>query len=221
METESKSSRRYIEQFNPDVEVLNNEHQDFLHKFNAGSGYENFNSFISEEALESATDGDGVTYLIWNVFYDSNHNELKRELVSYYTLSATAIPYIDRIRRDPDEAERYGSEFDEQICGIPALEIKMFAVDTKYQDLFFCYENEVLPISAWILRGIIDYAEYLLTNTLGLKAIFLHALPNAEKFYYDNGFRYIKINMQPLHCVDSEYSSMYLSLRNVIMNYDS
>lgn len=64
--------------------------------------------------------------------YDENGEEKEREIVAFYTLATTAIPYEDRIRLDEEEAQQRGQEFDSQICGIPALEIKMFAVDEKY-----------------------------------------------------------------------------------------
>lgn len=35
-----------------------------------------------------------------------------------------------------------------------------------------------------------------------------------------NGFNPVEINMQPLHCVDSEYKAMYLALKEVHMNYE-
>ena len=35
-----------------------------------------------------------------------------------------------------------------------------------------------------------------------------------------NGFNPVEVNMQPLHCVDSEYTAMYLALKEVHMNYD-
>ena len=38
--------------------------------------------------------------------------------------------------------------------------------------------------------------------------------------YKENGFNAMEINMQPLHCIDSEYKAMYLALREVHMNYD-
>ncbi|WP_444239836.1 hypothetical protein [Eshraghiella crossota] len=214
---------KHLMYFNPDVMSLEQSHQDFSSKmgcFNAGEGYENFNDFITSEADEYKQAGDGVTYVVWNVLYDKNNVETEREIVAYYTLAATAIPYEDRIRRDEEEAKEIGEEFDIEICGISAIEIKMFAVSEKYQDVFFEYDGENLPVSAWIMRNIIDYAHSLLNNILGFKALFLHSLPEAETFYKANGFNPVEINMQPLHCVDSEYKSMYLTLKEVHMNYD-
>lgn len=223
MRNENKKEHAHIEYFNPDVTSLEKAHQDFqsyMELFNAGKGYNNFSDFIKDDAVEYKEAGDGVTYVVWNVLYDEDGNEVKRDIVSYYTLAATAIPYEDRIRLDEDERLESGQEFDSQICGISALEIKMFAVDEKFQDMFFEFEGEDLPISAWIMRSIIDYANNLLAEVLGFKAIFLHSLPEAEKFYLSNGFNFVKINMQPLHCLDSEYKPMYLALKDVHMNYD-
>ena len=223
MENKSKKEHEHISYFNPDVTSLEQAHQDFsnaMNKFNAGKRYENFNIFLTKEAQEYRDDGDGVTYVVWNVAYNEDGEEIGRDVVSYYTLAATAIPYEDRIRLEADEAEVIGKEFDIEICGISALEIKMFAVDEQFQDVFYEFEGEDLPISAWVLRNIIDYANTLLDNMIGFKALFLHSLPEAEQFYYSNGFNPVEVNMQPLYCVDSDYKAMYLSLKGVHMNYD-
>lgn len=45
-----------------------------------------------------------------------------------------------------------------------------------------------LPISAWIMRSIIDFAYSLLNEVIGFKALFLHSLPEAENFYVANRF---------------------------------
>ena len=214
---------KHIEYFNPDVISLEQSHQDFsseMKLFNAGQKYESFNDFIDEEASEYKESGNGVTYVVWNVKYDENAIETGRDIVSYYTLAATAIPYEDRIRRDEEEAKETGEEFNIEICGISAMEIKMFAVDEKYQDVFFKYDGEDLPISAWIMRNIIDYAYSLLNDVISFKALFLHSLPEAEQFYRANGFHAMEVNMQPLHCVDSEYKAMYLTLKKVRVHYD-
>lgn len=218
MENRDNNLHKHIDFFYPDVVALSDIHQDLY--FNAGNGYKNFDDFVMEEAEEYAENGDGATYLVFNVLYDENNHELSRELVSYYTLSATAIPYVDRIRLDEDEAKETGMQYSEEIWGISALEIKMFAVDEKYQDVFFEYEGEDLPIAAWIIRNIIDDAYILMNTVVGFKALFLHALPDAEDFYSKNGFHTMEVNMQPVKGVDSEYKPMYLTLKDVHMNYD-
>lgn len=221
MEKENRKEHDYITYFNPDVMLLKSAYQDFLseiEKFDAGEEYINFNEFVIDEAISYADEGNGVTYVVWNVFCDEN--EIGRDIVSFYTLAATAIPYEDRIRRDEEEAKKFGEDFDVEICGISAIEIKMFAVDKKYQDVFFIYDGEDLPISAWVMRSIIDFSYSLMNEVLGFKSLFLHALPEAENFYKTNGFNPVEVNMQPLHCVDSEYKAMYLALKEVHMNYE-
>lgn len=223
MEKGNKEKHKHIQCLNPDVISLEQSYQDFfkeINTFNAGDEYENFNDFIKNEAIEYKSSGDGVTYIVWNVICDENKKEKKREIIAFYTLAATSIPYEDRIRLDEDEVAVLGKEFDIEVCGIPSVEIKMFAMNEKYQDVFFEYEGEDLPVSAWIIRSIIDYANSLINEVIGFKAIFLHSLPEAEQFYIKNGFHNMEINMQPLHCVDSEFKPMYLTLKNVYMNYD-
>ena len=79
-----------------------------MQSFHAGEGYQNFKDFILEEAEEYRDTGDGATYVVWNVIYDEAGAEQTREIVSFYTLATTAIPYEDRIRLDEDEAKELG-----------------------------------------------------------------------------------------------------------------
>lgn len=224
MKKRNNKNHKHIDVFNPDVILLDeSSYQDFsseIQAFDAGMEYKNFNEFIQEkEAIEYRDCGDGVTYLIFNNMYNEGKSD-KREMVAFYTLSATSIPYEDRIRLDEEEAQSLGQEFDIQICGISAIEIKMFAVSQKYQDVFFEFEGQDLPISAWIMKNIISYVNSLLNHVVGLKAIFLHSVPEAEKFYERNGFHCMRENMRPLHSIDSEFTAMYLSLKEVHMIYD-
>lgn len=213
----------HIAYFNPDVITAEESYQDFfdeIKEFDAGCENKNFSEFIVEDSEEYRKSGNGVTYIVWNVFVDDNQIETGREVVAYYTLATTSIPYEDRIRKDEDEILEDGEEFDIQICGISAIEIKMFAVNEKYQDTFYEFEGEDLPVAAWIMRSIINYADNLSNSVLGFKAILLHSVPEAEEFYKTNGFHFVEANMKPLHNLDSEYKAMYLTLRKVHMNYD-
>ncbi|MBQ8802255.1 MAG: hypothetical protein IJZ53_01280 [Tyzzerella sp.] len=136
MKERNEDKRKYLENFNPDVcELSKCEHQDFLlSKFNAGESFQQFNEFLVEEALEYAEEGNGVTYVVFNQEYDEQGDIIDKDVIAYYTLAVTSIPYEDRIRLDEEEAKKLNQEFDIQICGIPSIEIKMFAVDEKYQD---------------------------------------------------------------------------------------
>lgn len=218
----NKNKRKYLENFNPGVcELSKCKHQDFLlRKFNAGEEFQQFNDFITNEAIEYAQDGNGVTYVVFNEILDEQQKVIGKEVVAFYTLSATSIPYEDRIRLDEEEAKELNREFDIQICGIPSIELKMFAVDIKYQDLFYIYEGEELPIAAWVIKSIIHEAQKMLVCTLGFKALLLHTLPSAKAFYEKNGFHMITPNMHPLHGLDSDLDAMYVTFRNVAMNYD-
>lgn len=166
----NNKSHDHIDVFNPDVKTLRDSYQDFLFKikqFDAGNGYQNFNEFISDEAIDYADDGNGVTYVVWNILKD-----------------------------------------------------KKFAVNQKYQNIFFEYGDEDLPVSVWVLRSIIDYIENLSKTIVGVKAAFLHAVPDAVDFYLRNGFEFMLPNMEPFHSIDSEFTPMFLALYELHINFD-
>lgn len=77
-----------------------------------------------------------------------------------------------------------------------------------------------LPIAAWCLLAIVNYANKLLDTVLGFKALFLHSVPEAETFYIKNGFQDMRINMHPFVCIDSDMRSMWMPLRNIHINYE-
>lgn len=124
---------KYLSDFNPDVELLDfSQHQDYLSYFDAGREYLTFSEFICCEAVRDVKNGDGVTYLVFDNIFNENRELIKRKLISYFTLETTAIPYIDRIRLDEQDRQLLGKEFDEALCGIPAVQLKMFAISTEY-----------------------------------------------------------------------------------------
>lgn len=208
--------REYIYTLNPVVVPANVQHQDYLYSFNAGDEYKNFNEFIQNEWEEYLESKDGVTYLV----FDVNEKTADKKLVAFYTLCTGAIPYTDRWLIPEDERDESGQEYDEQECGIPSIEIKMFAVSEEYQDIFWVIDGEERPISAWILHDIIQMIDSLTTSTVAAKAIFLHAVPDAEKFYLRNGFNYTHPSMHTFHSLDSEYRSMFLALVELHIHYD-
>ncbi|WP_143322685.1 hypothetical protein [Clostridium sp. HBUAS56010] len=204
----------HIKEFNPKVKKLDSVHNNLLLKFNAGDKNYNFNCFIHNEAQEYAESGQGATYVVFNEIENSDES-IQSEIVSYYTLMSTAIPYEDKVKLDPEEAKSSGKEYDVEICGVSAVEIKMFAVSKKYQDIFYEYEGQSLPIAAWILKDIVNYTNSLITSIVGFQALFLHSVPEAEDFYLKNGFKLIEDSMKPLYCVDYDFKPMYLALRNI------
>lgn len=211
---------KYIDCFHPVVERYNSSRRDVLRLFDAGEDNFSFNEFINAEAAEYAEAGEGVTYLVWNKLYHEQ-KETGRELIGYFTLASNAIPFEDRIRLDEEEAILNKKEFDVKLCGVSALQIKMFTIDKKYQDLFYKTNDLDMPIAAWIMRLIIDYANEMIQNVLGFKVIFLYSVPDAENFYKMNGFSPLAENMMDFHCVDSEFTPMYLTLRQFVMHNDT
>lgn len=176
-------NHKHISYFSPELLSLEEAYNNYAYEvsnFDAGERFKNFNDFIKQDAFEYRDAGNGVTYTIWNVFYSELGIEIKRDFVAYYTLAASSMPYIDRIRKDESEMKDGDEPYDTQICGFPALEIKMFAVDQKYQDIFYSFEGQDIPVSAWILLYIEQQIEGIFENTLGFKIIFLHAVPSAE-----------------------------------------
>lgn len=210
-----ENNHNFIQYFDPNIVIFSDEYSNFLQKFDAGSDNLSFNDFIKDEAQSYVDSGDGVTYLVFNQITSTT-----KELVAYFTLCSGAIPYFDRWKIPEDEREENGLEYDEQMQGIPAVELKMFAVSEKYQDLFYKYEDEEKPIAAWILETIISTAYNLKNSILGVKALFLRSVPDAETFYKRNGFDYILRPMHPFYCIDNEYKAMYISFVDIHIHYD-
>ena len=207
----------YISKFNPDVVLVSEAHQDYLCRFNAGDEYKNFNEFITEKEWRDALDNkDGVTYIVYN-YIDSE----KKEIVAFYTLSVSAIPYTDRWLIPEEERENPEIQYNEVECGISAIVINMFAVSEDYQDLFYIYNDIEKPIAAWILDNLIETIRELTDTIFSAKAILLHAVPEAESFYLQCGFDYVLPNMHTFYTMDSEFQAMYLSLVELKIHYDN
>lgn len=130
-----------IKEFKPIIKKLDSVHNDLLLEFDAGDENFSFNCFIYNEAKGYAESGQGATYIVLNETKDTNEI-IHEEVVSYYTLMSTAIPYEDKIKLDPEDSLRCGDEYDVQICGISAVEIKMFAVSKKNVKMYFMNMKE-------------------------------------------------------------------------------
>ena len=156
---ESKNNCSRIEHFHPYIDSLKSATATDLSTFHAGEGYETFDTYISgKEAESDAKTGAGVTHLIWDEL-----TKTTKELVAYFTITATVIPYDDGIDKNP------------RICdlpSIPSLEIKMFAVSEKYQDVLFKANDLDMPVSAWCMQAIIQYADNFSNNIAGIQALF-------------------------------------------------
>ena len=144
----------------------------------------------------------------------------ENKIVAYYTISMGAIPYTDRWLIPEEEREDLTNQYDEKECGISAVEIKMFAVAKEYQDAFFTFEGKEQPVSAWILHEVLNRIQRISVKEISAKAVFLNAVPEAEKFYLNNGFDYVQPGMHAFYTNDSEYRTMYLPLTELRIHYD-
>ena len=82
--------------------------------------------------------------------------------------------------------------------------------------MFYISEGLGLPVSAWCLRYIVDYARDISTTIMGIQALYLHSVPSAESFYSANGFSYIPHLIHPLYSIDADFRMMWLSLYTYI-----
>lgn len=202
-------NRYYLNTFNPKIEGLNSANSSELSLFNAGKGFEVFNKYIQlnpdtriSEAMEDAECGKGTTHLIWNYKDDGS-----RDIVAYFTLSVNVVPYDDGIEDDYFELSNFPS--------ISVVEIKMFAVSSTYQDIFFSHDNDSIPISAWCIRFIIAYTRMICEKYISFQGLFLHAVPTAEAFYRTNGFSPLPSYAKPLYSLDQDLTAMWLILKEV------
>lgn len=200
--------RKRIQKFKPSIKGLDSATDAELSLFHAGDNFEAFNEYIQRknkknitEAQEDKENGNGVTHLIWN--------EEEKDIVGYFTIAVNVIPYDDGIEDDRFSLSNYPF--------ISALEIKMFAVSEKYQDVFFEFNGIDMPIAAWCIRAVVDYAESLCDYYVGFQALFLHSLPSAVNFYLSNGFSIIPSVAKPLYSNDQDYDAMWMPIKNVIL----
>ena len=108
---------KYVETFNPDVYLYNHfKHQDLLLLFDAGDKALTFNDFVKYEAENKQLSGDGVTYVVCNCNYNGGE-KIPDDIVAFYTLSTTSIPFEDRIKIDLDPEN---TEYESELCGIPS-----------------------------------------------------------------------------------------------------
>ena len=126
-----ENKRSFTSEFYPDIVLYSQDYQKLLNDFDAGLENYSFNEFIQKEACDCMESGEGVTYLVFN-----STDESDKELVAYFTLCSGAIPYIERWKIPEEEQEDNGIEYEEMHCGIPSIELKMFAVSQKYQNIF-------------------------------------------------------------------------------------
>lgn len=58
------------------------------------------------------------------------------------------------------------------------------------------------------------------SSIVGVKALYLRSVPNAEIFYKKNGFDYVLKPMNPFYCIDDDYKAMYIPFVQTKIHYD-
>lgn len=191
---------KVISEFSPEVDVYSTNHR--FDKFDSGEYA--FNEYINQDAEVDKSNGDGVTYVI----YEQVENVSK--LVAYYAISSSTVHFTDRYDFEDDEIPE--DEKRERYSPISAFSINMFAVNKEYQDCI--YEGSL--ISDLILKDIILNLYQMSISVIGAKIIILCSVPEAVDFYERNGFKELtkdytlfdKLNIQenkPMYLVMHEY----------------
>lgn len=140
------------------IVILEQKYEYLIKTFDCGN--EVINKFLYK-ASNVFLNGMGITKLIIN--------EEETKLIGFYTLCSSAmLQTIDKYNR-----------------ALPAIEIKMFAIDLEYQNIPFFKDttDEIYVFSDAMLSDIISEISTLSEETIGIKYIILHSVPKAIKFY--------------------------------------
>lgn len=195
-----------IDTFDYTVEILDKTHMEYISKFTSGAHYpeKGLGDYIKQEAFEDIESGDGVSYVVLQL--DADKKVI--DVISFFTLVSSAMPVV---YRSDDENGVY-----ETVYGIPATRLHMFAVDDKYQDVF--YRSK--PIAAWIFLYIINLIDEKSKSSFGIKALYLHALPSSKAFYRNNNMLEAEEYMKPFSNLDDDCDVMYVFIRDVNHVYE-
>lgn len=194
-----------INDLNCTIDILRPEYKKYLVDFESGKDYpeKQLGDYVKKDAFDEMESGDGVSYVVLRSIDDKT-----QEMVAYFTLVASAIPIMYRIEDEEDVPY-------EAMCGIPAVRVHMFAINDKYQDVF--YLNK--PIAAWVFEAMINIIDEKSKNDMGIKAIYLHALPNAKQFYKRNKMIDAEEYMIPFAGMDDDLDVMYVAIREISNTY--
>ena len=194
--------RKHIDEILFSEKVLTAEDKKMVDNFSTGTHYPEAGlaDYLRTYAIEDIANGEGVTHLIINKKDDS--------IIGYYTLVSSALPYYYRTN---DNGQYY-----QVLCGIPAIEVRMFAIDESYQDVFI----GDTPISAIVFRHIVDYVCKLSETSAGIKAIYLHTLPSAQRFYEKNGMQKCEKYFVPFASEDDDLLVMYALINECNIVYE-
>lgn len=179
----------YGEDINITIDLYSRAYKETIADFNCGN--ESINNFLTEKAHDYQKQGKGITRLVID--------EYNQNIIGFYTLTASSLLY------DVDDIK-------DRIRGFSAVEIKMFAIDLKYQDIQYGREEDYV-LSDSILDLVISDIYNMSETTVGVEYITLYAVPNSVEFYKRNRFRALNEFMKPIY---NQYTDgcqpMYLPL---------
>ena len=202
-------NRKYIDDFNFNIRIFSEKDRILAQSFNTGKEYpeKGIGDYLkSDEIFKDMACSDAITYIVTCI----NKINDTEEIVAYFSITSSSLPYF---YRDIDDSGNY--VISDILCGISAIKINMFGVDCKFQNVFYKDSIEEKPVSAWIFEAIIGMIDEMATNTLGIKAIYLHTLPSAKDFYCKNYMKPAGSYFYPLSDNDDELEILYTLIREV------
>lgn len=162
----SESGLIYVELGN--AKVHSKVSQDVLQKFDCG--HPDFNDFLIEDAITTAANGEGVTYiLVDEEEYNSEEKNISA-IFAFATIQATSLQYYDM--KDT-----------EKLYSISGVEIKYFAINKIFQkQIAYTIDSDKYYSTLFFESLLVDLYQ-MSTSFIGFQAIFLRANENGEKLY--------------------------------------
>jgi hypothetical protein len=151
-------------------------------------GNEVMNRYLKEQSFD---DSKATTFIIKDNDTDA--------VICYYSLSCSGLVVNTN----------NGNKFNIY----PSVEIKMFAVDEKYQHIPQSAEPDSCSLSDMLLYEVIAHINDFTENECGADKIILYSVPKAESFYSRNMFCRFEDYMKPASdWFTSECIPMFMTL---------
>lgn len=150
---------------------------DVINGFDCGN--KDMSDYLHEQAKDDTAKSKCITY----VLLDAD----KSRIYAYATISSYAMYYYD-------DAEKYHTapmtEDGQILVTIPAVEIKMFAIDKalRGQTAFLLDPAKQRRYSIIFFQWFLEKLYYMSMSIIGFQMIFLRANTDGYKLYANNGF---------------------------------
>jgi hypothetical protein len=145
--------------------------QDVLQKFDCG--HPDFNDFLADDAKDSGSNGEGVTYIL--VDEDEYSNKKVSTIFAFATIQSTALQYYDIKKTD-------------KIYSIPGVEIKYFAIAKRFHRQIAHLIDDSKYYSTIFFEWLLEDLYEMSTKIIGFQAVFLRANEQGEKLYRRKNF---------------------------------